>query len=237
MEGNSKSNQAQATGVNPNLAIYNQLREVPQEARKEIQDGRLKGKTDVNAMWRIKRLTEFFGPCGFGWKYKITNKWLEEADKENCAAFVDVELFVKNPSTGEWSEAIPGTGGNVFKRKERSGFLYMDDDCYKKALTDAISIAAKALGLAADVWYEQDVSKYEGCPDMSAGSRSRTGTPTNRVKTVLNPQSIAWAANVAKVASISGTPNEIRKRIETVYIISDPDFKTLLIQAGKLQAN
>lgn len=149
---------------NQNRSIYDLLRDVPKEARKPITDGRLKGKTDVNAMWRIKRMTEIFGPCGFGWKYVIKSKELQTADGGNISAFVDIDLYVKHPETGEWSEPIPGTGGNIFQRIERSGNVYMDDDCYKKALTDAISIAAKALGMAADVWYEQDVSKYDAQP-------------------------------------------------------------------------
>ena len=149
---------------NQNRSIYDLLRDVPKEARKPITDGRLKGKTDVNAMWRIKRMTEVFGPCGFGWKYVIKSKELQTADGGNISAFVDIDLYVKHPETGEWSEPIPGTGGNIFQRIERSGNVYMDDDCYKKALTDAISIAAKALGMAADVWYEQDVSKYDAQP-------------------------------------------------------------------------
>jgi len=31
-----------------NLYIYNVVREVPQDAKREIQAGRLKGKTDIN---------------------------------------------------------------------------------------------------------------------------------------------------------------------------------------------
>ena len=59
------------------MEIYNKVREVPKEAQKTIRGGRLKGMTDINPMWRIKTLTEQFGPCGFGWKYVITKQWLE----------------------------------------------------------------------------------------------------------------------------------------------------------------
>ena len=52
-----------------NLELYDSFREVPQEAKKPIAAGRLKGMTDINPMWRIKVLTERFGPCGIGWKY------------------------------------------------------------------------------------------------------------------------------------------------------------------------
>ena len=50
-----------------NMEIYNKARVVPNEAKKEITAGRLKGFTDINPMWRIKKLTEVFGPAGFGW--------------------------------------------------------------------------------------------------------------------------------------------------------------------------
>ena len=50
-----------------NLSIYERVRSVPTEAKKAIEAGRLKGKSDINPMWRIKKLTEDFGPVGFGW--------------------------------------------------------------------------------------------------------------------------------------------------------------------------
>ena len=56
-----------------NLTIYNAVRSVPDIAKRQIGAGRLKGKTDINPMWRLKTLTEQFGPCGFGWKYVITD--------------------------------------------------------------------------------------------------------------------------------------------------------------------
>ncbi len=52
------------------LEIYNKVREVPEKAKKSITAGRLKGMTDINPMWRIKKLTEEFGPCGIGWHMK-----------------------------------------------------------------------------------------------------------------------------------------------------------------------
>ena len=51
---------------NNNLSLYNRLRNVPGDAQKKITAGRLKGMTNINPMWRIKALTEQFGPCGIG---------------------------------------------------------------------------------------------------------------------------------------------------------------------------
>ena len=54
-----------------NMDLYNVLRDVPNIAKKAITAGRLKGMTDINPMYRIKALTEEFGPCGIGWWYTI----------------------------------------------------------------------------------------------------------------------------------------------------------------------
>lgn len=141
-----------------NLTIYNEVRNVPDSAKRRIEAGRLKGKTDINPMWRIKALTEKFGPCGFGWKYVITDKRLEQGANGEVAAFLDIDLFVK--ADGVWSDAIPGTGGSAFVAKEKNG-LYTSDECFKMALTDAISVACKALGFGADVYWDADKSKYD----------------------------------------------------------------------------
>lgn len=137
-----------------NMELYQLFRACPQEAQKAITAGRLKGKTDINPMWRIKVLTETFGPCGFGWTCKITQTWIEDSpDTGEKTANVRVELRVKH--NGEWSEPIEGIGGAMFVAQEKSG-LYTDDDCFKKAYTDAISVACKALGVAADIYYAKD---------------------------------------------------------------------------------
>lgn len=144
------------------MTIYNNVRAVPEKALKEIQAGRLKGKSDINPMWRIKALTEQFGMCGIGWKYKITDKQLENGGHGEISAFVDIDLFVK--VDGEWSEAIPGTGGSSFVANEKNG-PYQSDECFKMALTDAISVSCKALGFGADVYWDKDKTKYDQKPE------------------------------------------------------------------------
>ena len=58
-----------------NMKIYEAVRKVPDSAKKNIRGGRLKGMTDINPMWRIKALTEQFGPCGIGWKLEVSRTW------------------------------------------------------------------------------------------------------------------------------------------------------------------
>ena len=144
------------------MIYYNQLRTVPQEAKKPIGGGRLKGMTDISPMWRIKRMTEIFGPVGIGWYYTIEKQWLEAGAGEEQKAFCNINLYYKQEN--EWSKPIPGTGGSDFVVKESKG-LYTSDECFKMALTDALSVAMKALGIAADVYFEKDRSKYDNHED------------------------------------------------------------------------
>lgn len=139
-----------------NLEFYNKLRQVPAEAIKTINAGRLKGMSDINPMWRIKAMTEAFGMCGFGWKYEVTKQW-QEAFGQVVKTFCNINLYVK--VDGEWSEPIPGTGGSSFVSIEKTG-VYVSDEANKMALTDALSVAMKALGVAADVYYAKDATKY-----------------------------------------------------------------------------
>lgn len=140
-----------------NLEIYEAVRQVPESAIKPITSGRLRGMSDVNPMWRIKKLTEQFGPCGIGWYYDITRQWMEQGAEGQIAAFCNILLYYK--TGGEWSKGIPGTGGSLFVAKESKG-LHTSDECYKMALTDAISVATKALGIGADVYWNKDSTKY-----------------------------------------------------------------------------
>ena len=147
-----------------NMDIYDRARQVPEAAQKRIGGGRLKGMTDINPMWRIQMLTELFGPCGFGWYYQITDKHIEEGANGERAAIVDIDLYIKDGS--EWSKAIPGTGGSMLISNEKGG-AYTSDEAYKMALTDAISVACKALGFGADVYWQAGRTKYSARTDAN----------------------------------------------------------------------
>lgn len=154
-----------------NLELYEKFRVVPEEAQKKIEGGRLKGFTDINPMWRIKKLTEEFGVCGIGWKPQIVRTWLDNGEKGEVVANVEILLFIK--VNNEWSEGIPGIGGSKLVAKESSG-LFTDDECYKKAYTDALSVACKALGVGADIYYQKDTSKYQTPPQEQTPNKSQT---------------------------------------------------------------
>ncbi len=154
-----------------NLELYEKVRSVPENAQKEIKGGRLKGMTDINPMWRIKVLTEQFGMCGVGWKPKIIRTWLDQGENNEVIASVEIELYIK--VDGQWSEPIPGIGGSKAVALENGGkSLYTDDECYKKAYTDALSVACKALGIGADIYWNEN-TKYTTPPPQNASTSTK----------------------------------------------------------------
>ena len=146
-----------------NMDVYNKLKSVPDNAKKSITGGRLKGMTDIKPMWRIEKLTEVFGMCGVGWKAPIKSKEIIEGANGEKIAVVDIELYVK--VNGEWSDPIDGTGGASFIANEKNG-LYTSDECFKMAYTDAISVACKSLGMGADVYWGDSKYKTEQAPQQ-----------------------------------------------------------------------
>ena len=135
-----------------NMEIFNAVRSVPQEAQRSFNNGRFKG-TDISPMWRIEILTKMFGPAGIGWYVdNVTERC--EGHGDMVMAIVNLELHVK--VDGEWSKPIYGTGGNVLLSSKGNA----SDEGYKMAYTDALSVACKALGIGADVYYGRPDSKY-----------------------------------------------------------------------------
>jgi hypothetical protein len=143
------------------MELYNALASVPKEAQRTISGGRLNGFTDINPMWRIQKLTEIFGPCGIGWYTEIADKWTSEGNGE-ISAHVRIKLYYRTP-TGDkdgWSAPIEGVGGSKLVAQESRG-AYHSDEAFKMAYTDAISVACKALGMAADIYFAKGVKTRE----------------------------------------------------------------------------
>lgn len=163
--------------MSDNLRIYNQAREVPQEAQKAFNNGKFSG-TDINPMWRIKKLTELYGPAGIGWYTDVLSERSERLTDDTIIAVVNLNLYVKE--NGEWSKPIYGTGGNTLVSKTKGGAVSVSDEGYKMAYTDALSVACKALGIGADVYYSQDKTKYTNTPKpQQNGAQKPTQPPAH----------------------------------------------------------
>lgn len=200
-----------------NLKFYNAVKKVPKEAQRPITGGRLKGKTEINPMWRIKALTEQFGPCGIGWYYEVARQWLEPSGSE-VAAFVNIQLYIKVGD--EWSKPISGVGGAMFVEQQKGG-AYVSDECYKMATTDAISVACKQLGIGADVYWDANKTKYTDPaqqPDKTEADQKRLAPVEAELKR------IGYSA-----VSICKT-----YKVENVYELSDLQIKDFLQKAKNM---
>ena len=155
-----------------NMEIYEKFRNVPENAVKPFDNGSFKG-TDINTMWRIKCLTEQFGPVGKGWYIRPERTWKEDIVDE-VYVFMDISLFVKYPGETEWSAPIYGTGGNKLVKYVKSSDRYKgSDEAYKMAATDAFGNACKYLGIGADVYWENDKTKYTEKEEISPVERKK----------------------------------------------------------------
>ena len=139
-----------------NLKIWNDIKRPPSSVLKKIDFGYLKGKSDINPQWRLMAMTQAFGVVGHGWTYRIVRTWSETGSDGQVMAFS--EVAVKTKLNGEWGEEFFGTGGSTIVELSK-GNLKSNDEGYKMATTDALSVAFKAVGVAADI--------YLGCFDGS----------------------------------------------------------------------
>lgn len=201
-----------------NMWIYNKVKKTPKEAQKAIEAGRLAGFTDINPMWRIKKLTELFGPCGEGWKTEIVSAKVidgatkyyakgkgEEFRSEECVekcVVIDLLLFYRKQD-GSWSDGVFGTGGAMLVTAEKFA-PYTDDDCFKKAYTDAISCACKQLGFSEDIYFSKagndDSNKHNG-EEIEADPFKKTVTKAESKQIVAAAQS-KWGEKAAEKCSV-----------------------------------
>ena len=160
--------------MSDNLRIWAQVEQPPDWALKTIQAGRLKGKTDINPQWRLHAMTDQFGPCGDGWWFTVDRQWLEPGPNGEVSGFVNITLYTEDCDKG-----IPGTGGASFIADERNG-LHMSDEVFKMALTDALSVAMKFLGVAARIYYGAAATKYSPSPAPEPPKKSGTKKQGNK---------------------------------------------------------
>lgn len=207
-----------------NNELYNKLRAVPKEAQKTIGAGRLKGFTDINPMWRIKMLTETFGPAGIGWYIDNVHCITDNSEKTGeVSTLVTLDLYIK--VDGEWSKPIFGVGGSTLVARENNGF-HLNDEAYKMAYTDAISVACKALGMAADIYFDKDkkakdnLTKYDEVGDAPAPQEKKLVGIKERWLDALargKKNEAGVTAEEAYKAKFNPTPEEWALVLDEVY--------------------
>ena len=232
-----------------NLHIYKQVSSVPEDAQKPFESSWGKKLTEINGMWRIQKLTELFGPCGEGWFTEVTRQERVDFPNGEICVFTDINLYLKDTKTGRWSKPIRGTGGNRLVLKNADG-LFIDDEAYKKAYTDALGIACKALGFGADIYWGRNDSKYDSgtattaSPSAKASdSKPETAAAPQKTETTdsvkglpeLSPSHPRWDAFISWAAKKpKDKPSwQLRSAIRKQWTITDANFTELMRLAGR----
>ena len=143
---------------NQHMDIWDALAKPPPNMLKKITGGRLNGMTDIKPQWRTQAMTEQFGPCSTGWGYNIVDIKNENIGDETVVTII-IDLWYNHGGNAEDAH-IPGLGSSKILEQESKG-PHVNDEAYKMALTDALSVAMKALGVAAAIYLGQwDGGKY-----------------------------------------------------------------------------
>lgn len=147
---------------------------LPENAIKEIQAGRLKGKSDINPQWRIEAITNTYGLYGTGWYFQIADvKFVDVPATGELLVFMTIELFIKDLETGKWAKPVVGVGGDFVIKKEKNA-LHGNDEAYAMCLTDALGKAMKVLGVANDIYRGKFDTKNELLPANPAVAFRKT---------------------------------------------------------------
>lgn len=163
-------------GPDSNMRFFAQICETPKTACSEFSNGRFNG-TDINPMWRIRKLTEMFGPAGIGWWTEETYEFKDSPQTGGEVAVIcRLSLFYIDPLTGNVSKPVRGIGGNMLIQMTKTG-LKLNDDGPKNAYTDALSIAYKALGGSADIYYKYDSTKYTYASETAKANAAAAKAP------------------------------------------------------------
>ena len=204
-----------------NLEIWDKVKRPPTTALKPIQFGRLKGKSDINPQWRMQIMTEVFGPCGKGWKYTIDKLWTEPGTEGQVFAFAQISLFAGG-------DLIPGIGGSMLLALDKNG-LHHNDEAFKMATTDALSVAMKALGVAGDIYLGLwDGSKYATQQNLKHNPNDGAGESltTNRRNYLSDiAVEIKDAYDQGDFKAMSTYINEIKELDEELFLWSLLDSK------------
>lgn len=154
--------------MSDNLKIWNAVCKTdPKYTKNFSRSGGFSG-TAINAEYIIKRLTELFGPIGHEdtWGYEVTNEELVPGkpfvfnnDTHNeVLHHVSIKFWY---SVDGKKHEIPTVFGNTVYVGVNKNGPYTDEEASEKSVTDALSKAAKRIGVSADIhlglW---DDSKY-----------------------------------------------------------------------------
>lgn len=126
-----------------NMKIWDAVAKTDPKHTKPVSFG-ARRFTSIDAHWQIKRMTEQFGPVGFGWGYDVQHGISILSDAV-AISYADVIVWWNDGTVRRQYGPIRGMSPLLEKGR-------VDDDAPKKCLTDALTKGLSHLGMSADVF-------------------------------------------------------------------------------------
>lgn len=165
-----------------NMSLWDRLQYTEQSATKKVTGGKIPGALDINPTWRMKRMTEMFGPMGKGWGWELNEKWIDEIEGKKFA-YVMLTVW--------WSEDGGKTRYLVGPHVGGTSMSMAKDEAWKQSITDAFGKCASGLGVAADIYEGKwDDSKYQNVQDAEAYRQKASATVAAQRNPNLQPSAI-----------------------------------------------
>ena len=145
--------------TNPNMAIWDKVSVTDPDYAKDADIGGRK-ITAIDSYYQIKRATEIFGPFGMGWGYNADMQIVTTCTPP--LTVIAMRLWYVPP--GENPKDVQNRvimGPVIASNKLSSNNGRVDEECFKKATTDALTKSLSLLGFSADVFMgAYDDQKY-----------------------------------------------------------------------------
>lgn len=142
-----KKADAKAERNSLNREIWDELCVTNPKYTKDFNNGTYRGKS-ISPMYIFQRLTELFGPNGMGWGWEILSQEIVDAGSEKLC-FVTIQGWYKH--NGEVHKTSPQIAGEKIMYTTSKGRLIVDDEAFKKAVTDGATKCFTYIGSSADV--------------------------------------------------------------------------------------
>lgn len=106
--------------------------------------------------------------------------------------------------------------------QEKNG-MYTSDEAYKMAYTDAISVACKSLGMAADVYYANDCTKYTDIPQPQQTDNRKLLSREQMNSDAL----MGWIHKWLDDARKNNRRTSLANLVNGSYIVTNEDLKVI----------
>lgn len=142
-----------------NMKLWESVFKTDPKAVKEITGKSYKGNSP-KPYWLIKRATEMFGACGYGWGINVISSEFTRVSDNDLLHTSVVEFWYKDTATGVICK-FQQAGGTKASYMTSGGKLMVDEDAAKKSVTDGMVKCMSMIGFAGDIFSGRwDDSKY-----------------------------------------------------------------------------